>query len=201
MQYKIVELTCGLGNQMFQYAFAKSLEHHLQMPILLDKTWFEVEGKKHSIPFSLDIFNIDLPYATQEQITYAKEKIRYFESKPKIIRSILKRIGYPRATNSCATYDKYIPEYLKPNSFTYFYGWFQNPLYFKNISSHIKEILCPPPIKSEINKHKLEQILQAKNSCFIHIRKGDYCTHSWLLGNDEIICEDWIKIQTKEGAL
>ncbi|WP_300842884.1 hypothetical protein [Helicobacter sp. UBA3407] len=59
----------------------------------------------------------------------------------------------------------------------------------------------PPPIKSEINKHKLEQILQAKNSCFIHIRKGDYCTHSWLLGNDEIICEDWIKIQTKEGAL
>lgn len=36
----------------------------------------------------------------------------------------------------------------------------------------------PPPIKSEINKHKLEQILQAKNSVFIHIRRGDYLTHS-----------------------
>ncbi len=92
MQYKIVEFTGGLGNQMFQYAFAKSLEHHLQMPILLDKTWFEKEG--HSIPFSLDIFNIDLPYATQEQI----QKARAIESKPKLIRSILKRVGFPRVT-------------------------------------------------------------------------------------------------------
>lgn len=145
MQYKIVELTCGLGNQMFQYAFAKSLEHHLRMPILLDKTWFEVEGKKHSVPFGLGLFNIDLPYATQEQITALKEKFNYFDSSPKIIRSILKRVGYPKFADSSAFYDKFIVEYFKPNAFTYFRGWFQNPLYFKEIASHIKEVLCPPP--------------------------------------------------------
>ncbi|MCX2716492.1 alpha-1,2-fucosyltransferase [Helicobacter sp. MIT 21-1697] len=143
MQYKIVELTCGLGNQMFQYAFAKSLEHHLQMPILLDKTWFEVEGKKHSIPFSLGLFNIDLPYATQEQISALKEKFNSFESKPKIMRSILKRVGYPRVARSFAF--EYKAQYLKPNPFAYFVGFFQNPLYFKEIASHIKEVLCPPP--------------------------------------------------------
>lgn len=201
MKYKIVELTCGLGNQMFQYAFAKSLEHHLQIPILLDKTWYETEGKNHSIPFSLDLFKIDLPYATQEQIAYAKSKASFFDKQPKMIRSILKRIRFPRATSSCATYDKYIAEYLKPNSFIYFYGWFQNSLYFKDISSHIKKILSPPPIKSEVNKQKLEQILQAKNSCFIHIRKGDYCTHSWLLGNDEIFAKIGLRFKQKKGTL
>ncbi len=41
MEYKVVEIMGGLGNQMFQYAFAKSLEHHLQIPILLDKSWYD----------------------------------------------------------------------------------------------------------------------------------------------------------------
>ncbi|WP_334084299.1 hypothetical protein [Helicobacter typhlonius] len=31
----------GLGNQMFQYAFAKALQKHLQIPILLDKSWYD----------------------------------------------------------------------------------------------------------------------------------------------------------------
>ncbi|MDE6958063.1 MAG: alpha-1,2-fucosyltransferase [Helicobacter apodemus] len=173
MQYKIVEFTGGLGNQMFQYAFAKSLEHHLQMPILLDKTWFEKEG--HSIPFSLDIFNIDLPYATQEQI----QKARAIESKPKLIRSILKRVGFPRVTY-VETF-AYKEEYLKPNSFAYFRGYFQNPKYFQSCASKIKILFAPPPIKSAVSKHKLQQILQSPNSCFIHIRRGDYVQLSWQL--------------------
>ncbi|WP_108911522.1 alpha-1,2-fucosyltransferase [Helicobacter apodemus] len=140
MQYKIVQLTCGLGNQMFQYAFAKSLEYHLQIPILLDKSWYEAEYAMH---FGLDIFKIDLPYVTREQMDDVKEKINYFEKKPKIIRSILKRFGFPRSTSSSAF--EYRAEYLKPNSFIYFKGFFQNPLYFQSISSQINKILCPPP--------------------------------------------------------
>lgn len=174
MEYKIVRLAGGLGNQMFQYAFAKSLEYHLQIPILLDKSWYEAEYAMH---FGLDIFKIDLPYATQEQIEDVKEKISDFEKKPKIIRSILKRLSFPRST--CSSAFEYREEYLKPNSFIYFKGYFQNPLYFQSISSQIKQDMSPPPIKSEINKHKLQQILSSGNSVFIHIRRGDYLTHSW----------------------
>lgn len=179
MEYKIVEITGGLGNQMFQYAFAKSLEYHLQMPILLDKSWYEA-NKKQSIPFSLNLYNIDLKYANKEQIDYAKQKVRIFGKEIRIIRSILKRIQGSRIASPCR-YDEYRQEYLQPNCFMYFSGYFQNPRYFKGISSHIKKILCPLPIQSEVNKHKLQSILSSQNSVFVHIRRGDYLSLSWQL--------------------
>ncbi len=40
MAFKVVKICGGLGNQMFQYAFAKSLQKHLNTPVLLDITFF-----------------------------------------------------------------------------------------------------------------------------------------------------------------
>lgn len=107
------------------------------MPILLDKSWYEA-NKKQSIPFSLNLYNLDLKYANKEQIDYAKQKVRIFGKEIRIIRSILKRIQGSRIASPCR-YDEYGQEYLQPNCFMYFSGYFQNPRYFKGISSHIKK--------------------------------------------------------------
>nr|WP_301037657.1 alpha-1,2-fucosyltransferase [Helicobacter japonicus] len=45
----------------------------------------------------------------------------------------------------------------------------------------MKESLSPPPIKSLENLSKLDQILNTKNSIFIHIRRGDYLSLSWQI--------------------
>ncbi len=41
MAFKVVQICGGLGNQMFQYAFAKSLQKHSNTPVLLDITSFD----------------------------------------------------------------------------------------------------------------------------------------------------------------
>ncbi len=172
---------------MFQYAFAKALQKHLQIPILLDKSWYD--KPKYAKMLSLDIFHMDLACVTKAQIIEALKhpnianltESRAFERKPKILRSIMKRLGYAKPTFSLPPFDEYDEEYLKPNDITYFCGYFQNQQYYQNICDYFKESLSPPPIKSLENLPKLEQILKSKNSIFIHIRRGDYTGLSWQL--------------------
>ncbi len=173
-EYKIVELTCGLGNQMFQYAFAKALQKHLQVPILLDKTWYDI--KENAMQFGLDIFQIDLEYATQEQIEHAKSRITKLPGFLRKIFGIKKhRIAYSQAFD-------FHEEYLLPNDFLYFSGFFQNPKYFKDISMELRSNFAYSSDNfSDFAKQRLEKILRAKNSVFIHIRRGDYCKLGWEL--------------------
>ena len=172
--YKIVELTCGLGNQMFQYAFAKTLQKHLQMPILLDKTWFDI--KENETQFSLDIFPIDLEYATYEQIEVAKAKITKLPGFLRKIFGIKKhRIAYSQSFD-------FHKEYLLPNDFMYFSGFFQNAKYFENMDSELRKTFAYDSNNfSDSAKRRLEKILQTNNSVFIHIRRGDYCKLGWEL--------------------
>ena len=43
----VIKLAGGLGNQMFNYAFAKFLQKH-GYKVVVDISWFQSEGKKHS---------------------------------------------------------------------------------------------------------------------------------------------------------
>jgi len=44
----IVQFMGGLANQMFQYAFGKSLEYKLHREVLFDNTWYKGKTKKNS---------------------------------------------------------------------------------------------------------------------------------------------------------
>ncbi|EMZ38362.1 alpha-1,2-fucosyltransferase [Helicobacter bilis] len=175
--YKIVELTCGLGNQMFQYAFAKALQKHLQVPVLLDKTWYDTQD--NSTQFSLDIFNVDLEYATNTQIEKAKARVSKL---PGLLR---KMFGLKKHNIAYSQSFDFHDEYLLPNDFTYFSGFFQNAKYLKGLEQELKSIFYYDSNNfSDFGKQRLELILQAKNSIFIHIRRGDYCKIGWELGMD-----------------
>lgn len=175
--YKIVELTCGLGNQMFQYAFAKALQKHLQVPVLLDKTWYDTQD--NSTQFSLDIFNVDLEYATNTQIEKAKARVSKL---PGLLR---KMFGLKKHNIAYSQSFDFHDEYLLPNDFTYFSGFFQNAKYLKGLEQELKSIFYYDSNNfSDFGKQRLELILQAKNSIFIHIRRGDYCKLGWELGMD-----------------
>ncbi|WP_120854326.1 alpha-1,2-fucosyltransferase [Helicobacter pylori] len=145
MAFKVVRICGGLGNQMFQYAFAKSLQKHLNTPVLLDITSFDGSDRK----MQLELFPIDLPYASAKEIAIAK-----MQHLPKLVRDALSYMGFDRVSQEIVF--EYKPELLKPSRLTYFFGFFQDPRYFDAISPLIKQTftLPPPPPKMEIIKKK-----------------------------------------------
>lgn len=162
---------------MFQYAFAKALQKHLQVPVLLDKTWYDTQD--NSTQFSLDIFNVDLEYATNTQIEKAKARVSKL---PGLLR---KMFGLKKHNIAYSQSFDFHDEYLLPNDFTYFSGFFQNAKYLKGLEQELKSIFYYDSNNfSDFGKQRLELILQAKNSIFIHIRRGDYCKIGWELGMD-----------------
>ncbi len=177
MAFKVVQICGGLGNQMFQYAFAKSLQKHLKIPVLLDVTSFNSGNRK----LQLELFPIDLPYASAKEIATAK-----MQHLPKLVRDTLKRLGFDRVSQEIVF--EYEPKLLKPNRLTYIHGYFQDPRYFDDISPLIKQTFT---LSSENNKkkeeayqRKLSLILASKNSVFVHIRRGDYVGIGCHLGID-----------------
>ncbi|MGL2879904.1 alpha-1,2-fucosyltransferase, partial [Helicobacter pylori] len=119
MAFKVVQICGGLGNQMFQYAFAKSLQKHLNTPVLLDITSFDWSNRK----MQLELFPIDLPYASAKEIAIAK-----MQHLPKLVRDALKYMGFDRVSQEIVF--EYEPKLLKTSRLTYFYGYFQDPRYF-----------------------------------------------------------------------
>ncbi|WP_258220360.1 hypothetical protein, partial [Helicobacter pylori] len=170
MAFKVVQICGGLGNQMFQYAFAKSLQKHSNTLVLLDISSFDWSDRK----MQLELFPIDLPYASAKEIAIAK-----MQHLPKLVRDALKCMGFDRVSQEIVF--EYEPKLLKPSRLTYFFGYFQDPRYFDAISPLIKQTftLPPPPPKKKKkkkkkkkNKEKLYCFLGAKKKRLLIIKEG-----------------------------
>ncbi|WRE29164.1 alpha-1,2-fucosyltransferase [Helicobacter pylori] len=195
MAFKVVQICGGLGNQMFQYAFAKSLQKHSNTPVLLDITSFDWSNRK----MQLELFPIDLPYASAKEIAIAK-----MQHLPKLVRDALKCIGFDRVSQEIVF--EYEPKLLKPSRLTYFFGYFQDPRYFDAIS----------PFMDMTTRNKEEEAywdMLLMQSCQHGIIANS--TYSWwaaylienpekiiigpkhwLFGHENILCKEWVKIES-----
>ena len=149
----IVRILGGLGNQMFQYAYAKALElkgYDVKIDISKFKK-YKLHGGYH-----LDQFKIDLETSTKLSVFLSKLGLRR-SIKEKSLLFDSKFLNLPKN------------EYVK--------GYFQTEKYF----THIKEVLLKQfVLKSELSSttiNYLKDITIQKNSCSIHIRRGDYISN------------------------
>lgn len=145
----VIKLMGGLGNQIFQWAFGKSLSQKFGMKFYLDLSSYNVQENITFRYFSLNKF----PNLKYEIIDMEKHNIENF--------IIIKESEY----NEDFKIDK--------NKNYYFDGYWQSENYFIEISEEIKKELQP----NEIFLSKIEKFPYFDHKkVSIHIRRTDYLT-------------------------
>jgi hypothetical protein len=158
---KIIKIKGGLGNQLFQYAFARYFGIQNKIEVKIDNG---VNTNKQDTyrQYSLENFNITLPLASQEEVQKNKYPYGIFS---KLMRGIKAKIF--RIYNI-----GYKPNILKTKE-NYLEGFWQSYKYLDPIRDTIlKEISLKEPIENKYTE-LLEQISNS-NSVSMHIRRGDY---------------------------
>jgi len=150
----IVSLHCQMGNQMFQYAFAKAIAHKKHICFLT-----YLGNKNH--PFKLNYFRLNIP----TQIVY---KYSWITTLHQLWCRFLKRYFFPTIIDDNWKIG------IKLQNNAYYVGYFQSPFYFKDIIPIIKkEFAIKKEYVSEFNL-KYQDILSHNKIIVIHIRRTDY---------------------------
>jgi len=177
---KIVKFNGGLGNQMFQYAFASSIAYEYGIDVAFDFSYFD-DVKLHDEVttryFELDVFNLNCKSATKEDLAQIKRP--EFDSKLK--NSFAKKFPamfginfYREKNNTC-----FNRSLVNNDVYAYYDGYFQNEKYFKHLRPHLLNDFSLKIAIDEKNKAMLEKISKP-DSVSIHIRRGDYVTLDYV---------------------
>ncbi len=190
----IIRITSGLGNQLFQYATARSLANRHNTIVKIDTIYY-YDNKLRN--FALDLFQIPINKVTIHDLLkiYPLEGILLLLLKPiigkratgKIILWIEQRIlryqsnyNKPSVNNQSLIkkniliqrYYHFDEEIINAKNNIYMIGYFQSWKYFHNIRQVlIKEIELKKPFLNL--KNLLEKIVNCE-AVSIHVRRGDY---------------------------
>ena len=161
----VVRISGGLGNQMFQYAFARALQSRGNQVYL---HWHPHHSKSEHNGFELDrVFDS----ALSDKIPLANgsllNRIRAWQQR---------KTSKQREINEL----QFQPDFLQITS-GYLDGYWQTEKYFSDIITTLREEFRFKPITGKSNKALLPQI-QERPSCSIHVRRGDYVKHPELGG-------------------
>ncbi len=194
-----IKLMHGLGNQMFQYAFGRSLEHRSGQPVKYHLGWYEkAKGWRDSNgqrdgcalrDYALQVFpNIHLDIASCEEISEIEQ--RSWGMKRQFISKVAKRLkfyplikdllGYYRVPKYYSSFEERLYE-VNPEKDYCFEGFFQNELYFANISEQICDAFTFPHIDDDFNMKWKRRIEDESDSVCIHVRQGDYVSLGYAL--------------------
>jgi hypothetical protein len=176
----IVRLIGGLGSQMSSYAYAKVLASR-GYEVKIDITAF----KSYKLfKFELDNFNISLNISSKDENDNYKDQnifsnfLNIFLS-DQISDKILNKLGF-KIYKECLveeTSHLFDKKFLNISKNSYVVGDFKSEKYFENIRNILlKEFTLKEPRSNYLND--MESIINnKKDSCFIHIRRGEMATN------------------------
>lgn len=163
----VIRISGGIGNQMFQYAFARYLSHKTNLPLKLDIKEYELNTYPHR-PYRLGVFKI------QEHFLTDNERIAYL-NKPLLKRIYQKMLPvYSRSYFKEKQYS-FDSDAIKINQGTYIEGYYQSEKYFNSIADILRKEFV---FQESVQGKNLEMLngIKACNAVSIHVRRGDFLT-------------------------
>lgn len=163
----------GLGNQMFQYAAARSLALEKNTWVYLDPSFLheDSKGKWTQREYELGVFNIQYKYERSGRISFLRS-LNLNKYMKRLSGSPLWFLPY---RNFYQPGHKFHPEFFSCPKNTYLHGFFQSEKYFSAHEAAIrKDFEFLEPAKDR-NAEVLEQVRNS-DSISVHVRRGDYVT-------------------------
>ncbi|MFV8325991.1 alpha-1,2-fucosyltransferase [Flavobacterium sp. ZS1P14] len=165
----IIKLKGGLGNQMFQYAFASILAKKNNAIIKIEKSFFDLTEKTEGHTprnFELGIFDNSYNEAMVTDILFFNQL--------SIINKLKRDFGF----NFPKIYNEFSFDFHKTGLLiktpVYIKGYFQSYKYFVGHEDFINKIFAfPIDTLDKVNKKILSGI-KGTTTISIHIRRGDY---------------------------
>jgi hypothetical protein len=169
----IVKLSGGLGNQLFQYAFARSVSSKLKTTFKLDQTPFHTYYTLHK--YSLQNFTIQENPAKPFDFfgfVWFRSKNNFFNTFYKYLRlkSKLMPFYYPEQVF-------HFDERVFKKDGVYFDGFWQTERYFKDIGAELRKEIQLNRSLSDYSTKILEEILSS-TAVSLHIRRADYVSNA-----------------------
>lgn len=168
----IVRIEGGLGNQLFQYAAARSLADRLDCELALDLRSLVDNGDR---PFQLDLYRIRARVATPQQLANLPDwrSSRWGRLRSSLSQRMPAILSYPVFWPRSFAYDPRFERISRP---VYQVGYWQSEKYFDwNRARLLQDIQLVNPILA--TTPWLEQILNTR-SVALHIRRGDYVSNA-----------------------
>jgi hypothetical protein len=167
----VIRTEGGLGNQLFQYAFGKSLSKKLNTKLLIDKSKYLSNTEKREFVLDKLELNYDGYYKG-----YSNKYLFKLSSKfPKLFYREL--LFYKE---KFFHYDPEVFSLINSKSY-YFQGYWQSYKYFHDYIQHIKDEVKINNLL--VAKKELIDKVSDSNNLSIHVRGGDYRRKPFLLFN------------------
>lgn len=160
----VIQLSGGMGNQMFQYALYLQLKALGKKVKIDDKT--EYEGRD-SRPIRLPVFEVKYDTPTETEMRCLTDS--YLDIGSKIRRKLTGRKTAEYREKS-PLFDKRVLEIDR----AYLVGCWQSEKYFKDIEDEVRNTFTFKKISLSKKMQLYKEDMKNGNSVSIHIRRGDY---------------------------
>ena len=176
---KIVNIIGGLGNQMFQYAFALALQKkHKEQMVKIDTSHFNYifikKYKSANLHNGYEIEkvfpNANIPHATLGDLV----KVTWYMPNY-VLSRVVRRLLPPRKSEyiqTAADIFAYCEETYNAKGDGYYEGVWQAVDYYTDAKDDLRAIFAHPT-PNEYNQQLIKNI-QGCNSVGLHVRRGDY---------------------------
>jgi hypothetical protein len=210
----VVRLKGGLGNQMFQYALGRALQHRRGDELRLDVTYLLGSSVfKWDVPrtYDLDVFRIQpaLAYVPRLLRRARPQCVRYPEGRTLSEAEAAPPVAVPKTQTFVEEKEfGFHPEILgltAPN--LYLDGYWQSESYFSDIQDEIRGAFHFRMPLSPAGREMAQNIASVNSVC-VNVRRGDYITSESSRNALGFVGEDyyrrgidWIKANVEDPRL